>query len=194
MRVQILVLYKNFARIKCRDFDTELHFAGAKLREEKRKLSNQIKMTLSRLERQEVFWMSGKICTKVCNFLATFLKCNISWQNKNSRLSNFTNKEISVILRVKNFATLGQFHESHEILYLRNLISLTCYCQPNVQCALVHKDFNSQSCVKTICFALTFLLLEKLLTINKFKKSIPIFQLHFQLVVVSAIISLLHVV
>ena len=35
---------------KCHDFETELHFAGVKLGEEKRKLFNQIKMTLSRFE------------------------------------------------------------------------------------------------------------------------------------------------
>ena len=49
-RVQIFVIYKNFASIKCYDFGTELHFAGVKLGEEKRKLFNQIKMTLSRFE------------------------------------------------------------------------------------------------------------------------------------------------
>ena len=99
MRVQIFLICENFTSIKCYDFDTELHFAGVKLREEKTKLSNQIKMTLSRLE-------------------------------------------ISVILRVQNFANFGQFHEIHEILYLRNLIPLIYYCQPNVQYTLLHKDFN----------------------------------------------------
>ena len=51
------------------------------------------------------------------------------------------NKEISVILRVQKFANFGQFHEIHEILYLPNLIPLP-YCQPNVQCALLHKDLT----------------------------------------------------
>ena len=139
MRVQIFLICENFASIKCHDFDTELHFAGVKLREEKTKLFNQIKMTLSRLERQKVFWMSRKKCTKIYNSLATFLKRNISWQNKYSWVSNFANKEISVILMVQNFANFGQFHE---ILYLRNLIPLTYYCQPNVQYTLLHKDFN----------------------------------------------------
>ena len=72
-RVQIFVIYKNFASIKCHDFETELHFAGVKLGEEKRKLFNQIKMTLSRFECQEIFWMSGNICTKVYNLLAIIL-------------------------------------------------------------------------------------------------------------------------
>ena len=49
-RVQIFVIYKNFASIKCHDFETELDFAGVKLGEEKRKLFNQIKMALSRFE------------------------------------------------------------------------------------------------------------------------------------------------
>ena len=49
-RVQIFVICKNFASIKCHDFETKLHFAGVKLGEEKRKLFNQIKMTLSRFE------------------------------------------------------------------------------------------------------------------------------------------------
>ena len=136
--------------------------------------------------------MSRKIWAKVYNLLARFLKCNISSQNKNSRVFNFANMEIGVILRVQNFANLGQFHEIHETLYLRNLIPLR-YCQHSVQCTLLHKGFNSQSCVKTIGFALTILLIENLLTINKLKKSIPIFQLHFQLAAVPAIISLLHV-
>ena len=48
LQVQISVIYKNFESIKCRDFVTELHFAGVKL-------FNQIKMTLSRLEQWEVF-------------------------------------------------------------------------------------------------------------------------------------------
>ena len=139
-------------------------------------------------------WMSEKIYTKVYNLLARLLKCNISWQNINFRVSNFTNKEISVILRVQNFANLGQFHKIHEILNLRNLVPVRYYCQTNVQCALLHKDFNSQSCLKTISFALTIRLLEKLLINNKLEKSIPVFQLHFQLVAVSAIISLLHVI
>ena len=138
--------------------------------------------------------MSGKECTTVYNLLAVLLKCNISWQSKYCWLSNFVNKEISVILRAQNFPHLGQFHEIQEILYLLNLIPLTYYCQPNGQCALLHKDCNSQSCVTTIGFVLTILVFEKLLTINKLKKSIPIFQLHAQLVVVSAIISLFHVV
>ena len=49
-RVQIFVIHKNFASIKCHDFETELHFAGVKLGEEKRKLFNQIKMPLLRFE------------------------------------------------------------------------------------------------------------------------------------------------
>ena len=109
--------------------------------------------------------MSGKICTKIYNLLDRLLKCNISRHNKNSRVSNFANKGISIILRIQNFANLGQFHEIHKILYLRNSITLTYYCQPSVQYALLHKDFNSQSCVKTIGFALMILLLEKLLTL-----------------------------
>ena len=32
LQVQIFVIYKNFESIKCRDFVTELHFAGVKLR------------------------------------------------------------------------------------------------------------------------------------------------------------------
>ena len=60
--------------------------------------------------------------------------------------------------------------------------------------ALLHKDCNSQFCVKTIGFVLTILVFEKLLTINKLKKSIPIFQLYTQLVAVSTIVSLFHVV
>ena len=32
LQVQISVIYKNFESIKCRDFVTELHFAGVKLR------------------------------------------------------------------------------------------------------------------------------------------------------------------
>ena len=138
--------------------------------------------------------MSGKECTTVYNLLAILLKCSISWQSKYCWVSNFINKEISVVLKAQNFPHLGQFHEIQEILYLLNLIPLTYYCQPNGQCALLHKDCNSQSCVTTIGFVLTILVFEKLLTINKLKKSIPIFQLHTQLVVVSAIISLFHVV
>ena len=59
--------------------------------------------------------MSGKICTKVYNLF---------------RVSNFTNKEISVILRVQNFPNLGQFHKIHETLNVRNLIPLTYYSNP----------------------------------------------------------------
>ena len=60
--------------------------------------------------------------------------------------------------------------------------------------ALLNKDCNSQFCVKTIGFVLTILVFEKLLTINKLKKSIPIFQLYTQLVAVSTIVSLFYVV
>ena len=34
-RVQTFVIYKNFASIKCHDFETELQFVGVKLGEEK---------------------------------------------------------------------------------------------------------------------------------------------------------------
>ena len=186
MRVQVFVIYKNVASIKCHDFETELHFASAKLHEAKGNLFNQIERTLSRFQR-------GKICAKVYNLLAILLRCDIIWQNNYSLVSNFLNKEISVILKVQKFASFGQFREIHEILYPLNLIPVT-YCQPNVQCALLQCPINSQSCVKTTGFALTILLLEKLFTINKLRKSIPVFQLHIQLVAVSAIISLLHVV
>ena len=185
MRVQVFVIYKNFASIKCHDFEIELHFASIKLLEEKRNLFNQIKRTLARFQR-------GKICAKVYNLL--LLKYDIIWQNNYSLVSNFLNKEISVILRVQKFASFGQFCEIHEVLYPPNLISVTYYCQLNLQCALLQCPINSQSCVKTTGFALTILLLEKLFTINKLRKSIPVFQLHIQLVAVSAIISLLHVV
>ena len=187
MRVQVFVIYKNVASIKCHDFETELHFASVKLHEAKRNLFNQIERTLSRFQR-------GKICAKVYNLLAILLKCDIIWQNNYSLVSNFLNKKISVILKVQKFASFCQFREIHEILYPPNLIPVTYYCQPNVQCALLQCPINSQSCVKTTGFALTILLLEKLFTINKLRKSIPVFQLHIQLVAVSAIISLLHVV
>ena len=138
--------------------------------------------------------MSGNICTKVYNLLAIILKCNISWQKKYSRVSNFTNKEISIICRVQIFANFVNFTKYTKFCTCQ-VNTLTYYCQPNVQCAVLHKGFSSQSFVKTIGLALTILLLEKLLTIYKLKKSIPIFQyLYIQLVAVSAIISLLHVV
>ena len=181
------MIYKNFASIKCHDFDTELHFASVKLNEEKTDLFNHIKRTLSRFQR-------GTISAKVYNLLAILLKFDIIWESNYFLVSNFLNKEISVILTVQKFASFGQFREIHEILYPPNLIPVTYYCQPNVQCALLQCPINSQSCVKTTGFALTILLLEKLFTINKLKKSIPVFQLHIQLVAVSAIISLLHVV
>ena len=50
LRLQIFVIYKNFASIKCHDFENEVHFANVKLGEQKGKLFNQIK----------IFWMSGK--------------------------------------------------------------------------------------------------------------------------------------
>ena len=59
------MIYKHLANIKYRDFETKIHFVGMKFLEEKRKIFNQIKITLSRQERWEVFWISGKICTKV---------------------------------------------------------------------------------------------------------------------------------
>ena len=74
-------------------------------------------------------------------------------------------------MRVERFWNFGQFHKIHEIFYLPNLIPLRFYCQPNVQCTRLHKYFNSQSCVKAIGFTLTILLLQKVLTINKLKKS-----------------------
>ena len=52
-RVQIFnknVINKNIASIKCHDFEIELHFAGAQLGEEKKKLFNRIKTTLPRFE------------------------------------------------------------------------------------------------------------------------------------------------
>ena len=49
-RVQIFVINKNIASIKCHDFEIELHFAGAQLGQEKRKLFNRIKTTLPRFE------------------------------------------------------------------------------------------------------------------------------------------------
>ena len=47
-RVQIFLIYKNFVSIKCPNFETELHFAGVKLGEEKRKLFN-LKKSLKKI-------------------------------------------------------------------------------------------------------------------------------------------------
>ena len=138
--------------------------------------------------------MSGNICTKVYNLLAIILKCSIISQKKYSRVFNFTNMEISIICRVQIFANFVNFTKYTKFCTCQ-VNTLTYDCQPNVQCAVLHKGFSTQSFVKTIGLALTILLLEKLLTIYKLKKSIRIFQyLYIQFVAVSAIISLLHVV
>ena len=60
LRAQIFIIYKNFESIKCRDFVTELHFAVVKLHEEKKNLSSQIKMTLSRLKGWEILRLVEK--------------------------------------------------------------------------------------------------------------------------------------
>ena len=49
--------------------------------------------------------------------MATLLKFNNILRKKNSRIFNFTNKEINFILRVKNFEKFGQLFKICETLY-----------------------------------------------------------------------------